>query len=222
MWHVLKAELAYVRPWLLGGLGIATGVGLLLTLIFTFGTDDSTDPWVASGLRGMFLLMAPLIVTFIMQGYRSEERRLRLLMAGPLTPRQVVLVSVLLTLTLLGIGVGLTLSLMLIEAALRGTFDFQAIHIATMTGGVMFAVGQMVALAQESTAARQQGRRAAAWAGWLTFVAAVLVYTGSQALAIVTETTVTRPMLHATNGAIAAVAMLGSVLLFERRTDFTR
>ena len=25
MWHALRAELAYCRPWLLGGLGLAAG-----------------------------------------------------------------------------------------------------------------------------------------------------------------------------------------------------
>ena len=34
MWHALKAELAYFRPWLLGGLGLAAGVVVLVSLIF--------------------------------------------------------------------------------------------------------------------------------------------------------------------------------------------
>ncbi len=222
MWHVLKAELAYVRPWLVGALGIATAVGILITLIFAFATDDSTDPWVAGGLRGMFLLVAPLVVSFIMQGYRGQERRLRLLMAGPLTPRQVAWVSALLPLLLLAVGVALAGTLILVESALRGAFDLQAVHLAAMIGGVMFATGQMVGLAQESAAARQQGRRAAARLGWTVFVLAVLAYMGSQAVSIVTQTSQTWPVLHATNAAIAVVAMGLSMLLFERRTDFTR
>ena len=166
MWQVLKAELAYVRPWLLGALGIASAVLVLMTLVFAYGTDGSTDPWVESGIRAMFLLMAPLIVTFIMQAYRSEERRLRLLMAGPVTPRQVVIVSVLLTLALLGVGVGLSVALTLVEAAISGAFEIRSIHLPAMVGGVMFAAGQMVALAQESVAAHNQGRRTAARLGW--------------------------------------------------------
>ena len=222
MWHVLRAELAYVRPWVVGALGIASGVAVLISLIFAYGTDDSVDPWVAGWLRAMALLMAPLIVTFIMQGYRGQERRLRLLMAGPLTPRQIALVSVLLPLALLGMGAALASVLMLVETAIRGSFDPRTAHLALMVGGVMFAVGQMVALAQESAAARQQGRRAAGWIGWGTFVAAVLLYMGMQAGTIVTGSQMGWPLLHGTNAAIALTAMLVGVLLFERRTDFTR
>jgi len=40
MWHALRAELAYFRPWLLGGLGIAAGVSLMM-LVIKFFVDDA-------------------------------------------------------------------------------------------------------------------------------------------------------------------------------------
>ena len=220
MWQVLKAEMAYARPWLVGALGIASAVAVLITFILAYGTDDS-DAWVGSGIRGMFFLMAPLIVGFVMQGHRRQEHRARLLLAGPLTPRQVALLSVIQALGLLAVGVGFAGSLMLIEGFIRGTFDSQAVHLTAMVGGVMFATGQMVALAQESVAARQERRRAATWVGWGLFVAAVLAYIGCQVFSIVERTSLTWRILHVTNGVVAVVAMVVSVLLFERRTDFT-
>jgi len=84
VWHALRAELAYSRPFLLGGLGIAAGVVVILSVVFLAVGDDGPPSHSAAGIRGMFLIMAPMIVGFIAQTFRSEERRARLLLSGPL------------------------------------------------------------------------------------------------------------------------------------------
>ena len=101
MWHALRAELAYFRPWLLGGLGIAAGVGgMLIVIIWLVPGADDTPGF----LPEMFLIIAGMVVSFIAQSYRWEERRNRLLMAGPLTPRQLAGVTVLLPACLVGLA----------------------------------------------------------------------------------------------------------------------
>ena len=44
MWHALRAELVYFRLWLLGGLGIATGVVLLISVLMRFSSDADGPP----------------------------------------------------------------------------------------------------------------------------------------------------------------------------------
>ena len=44
MLHALRAELAYFRPWLLGGLGIAVGVSTLLTVLMHLPSVNSDAP----------------------------------------------------------------------------------------------------------------------------------------------------------------------------------
>jgi len=62
MWHALRAELAYFRPWLLGGLGIAAGVSLMM-LAIKFFVDDAEG--IPGFLTSMFLFIAGMVVSFI-------------------------------------------------------------------------------------------------------------------------------------------------------------
>lgn len=75
MWRALRAELAYTLPWLLGGLGIAVGVVVIVTVVFALVGEDGPPGFAAAGLRGMFLILAPMVVCFIAQTYRTEERQ---------------------------------------------------------------------------------------------------------------------------------------------------
>jgi len=153
MWHALRAELAYFRPWLLGGLGIAAFVVVLLSVLVRFLEEGDGPP---TFVIAMFPIIAGMVVSFIAQSYRVEERRARLLMAGPLTPRQLAGVTVLLPGCFVGLGV-------LAAAPMIG--------LATLITGP---------LAQESTAARRQQRSTAAIVGWAVFVGAILVLAASQ------------------------------------------
>ena len=101
MWHALRAELVYFRPWLLGGLAIAAFVGIFLSVLVRL-VDDADG--VPAFLPAMFPFIAGMVVAFIAQSYRIEERRARLLLAGPLTPRQLGVVMVLLPPCLVGLG----------------------------------------------------------------------------------------------------------------------
>ncbi len=101
MLHELRAELVYTRPWLLGGLGIAFFVSTVLTVLMLLPSVESDMP---TFLPGMFPIIAGMVVSFIAQSYRSEEHRARLLLAGPLIPRQLAGVMVLLPVCLVGIG----------------------------------------------------------------------------------------------------------------------
>ena len=66
MWQALRAELAYSRSYLLGGLGLAAGVAVMVSVVFYAVGEEGPPPHAAAGIRGMFLIMAPMIVGFIM------------------------------------------------------------------------------------------------------------------------------------------------------------
>jgi len=223
MWHALRAELAYSRPWLLGGLGIAVGVAIILSVVFFAVGDDDPPSHVKAGLRAMFLIMAPMIVGFIVQAYRSEERRARLLLTGPLTPLQLAGVMVLLPATLFGIGL-LAAGLVIGAGFLvTGKLERETLDMVGFIGGQMLTYSFMGLLVQEATAARHQRRLGAAAAGWAGFVVAVLLLAALYlvaALEIVgSQTWITMIVGHLI---VAATAMASSVALYAHRTDFTR
>ena len=220
MWHALRAELAYSRPWLLGGLGLAAGVVIIVSVVFLAVGDDGPPSHAAAGIRGMFLIMAPMVVGFIAQAYRSEERRARLLLAGPLTPRQIAGAAVLLPVILFGIGVlgaGLVIGA---GSLVTGKLELETLNIVGFVGGQMFAYVQMGLLAQEATAARGQRRLRAAAAGWAGFVLAVLLLAALY-LALAQEFL---SWIHLILGhlIVAVAAMVASVALYAGRNDFTR
>jgi hypothetical protein len=222
MWHALRAELAYSRPYLLGGLGLAVGVVVIVSLVFFAVGDDGPPSHAAAGIRGMFLMMAPVVVGFIVQAYRSEERRARLLLAGPLTPRQLAGVTVLLPVVLLGIGIlgaGLVIGA---GVVVSGKFDPESVHIVGYVGGMIFMMQMMGLLGQEATAAYRQRRVRVAVAGWTGFALAVLLLTALTATVIVFQGPLTWPSLHLGNLIVAVIAMVTTVVLYAGRTDFTR
>lgn len=219
MWHALKAELTYSRPWLLGALGIAAGVTILLTFVF-LAIGDGPERHTVAGLRAMFLLMAPIIVSYIVQGLRAEERRALLLLAGDLTPRQIAGTIVLLPIILLGIGVlgaGLVLGA---DYLITGPFPVEALNLVGSVGSQMFTYGMLALLIQEAVAAyRQQRRRATAacWAGFALaalFLAALYVTLAQELL--------TWGHVFLGHLIVAVAAMAATVVLYAGRTDFTR
>ena len=222
MWHALRTELAYYRSYVLGGLGLAVGVAIMVTAIFIAVGAEGPPSHAAAGIRSMFLIMAPLIVGFVAQGLRPEERRDRLLLAGPLTPRQIAGVTVLMSLVLLGIGV-LAAALALGTGFLvTGRFELESLQIVGFVGGLMFAILQIIPLVQEAVVARDQQRLRAAAAGWAAFVMAVLLFALLSVGAFIFQGPLTWPSLHLGNLLVAGTAMLASVALYAGRTDFTR
>ena len=212
MWHALRAELAYFRPWLLGGLGIAAGVAVLLTVLIQLSTDDGGPP---SFLPAMFLIIAGMVVAFIAQSYLWEERRARLLLAGPLTPRQLAGVMGLWPACLVGLGslagglwVGVT-------SLITGTLEPATLPTLGGLTGQFFVYAQMGPLAQEATAARRQRRGRAAFAGWAVFVGAIPLLAASW---------FSFTSIHGHLGQLIAAmtVMVASTALYAGRTDFTR
>jgi hypothetical protein len=222
MWHALRAELAYSRPYLLGGLGIAVGVVFIVSLVFFAVGDDGPPSHVTAGIRGMFLIMAPVVVGSIVQALRSEERRARLLMAGPLTPRQLAGVTVLLPVVLLGIGIlgaGLVLGAGFL---VTGKVDPKSVHIVGYVGGMIFMTQMMGLLGQEATAAHRQRRVRVAAAGWTGFALALLLLAALTAMVIAFQGPLSWPSLHLGNLIVAVIAMAATVAMYSGRTDFTR
>mgnify|MGYP001813233305 FL=1 len=212
MWHALKAELIYFRPWLLGGLGIAAFVSTLLTVLAR--VVDGADG-VPGFLAGMFPIIAGMVVAFIAQSYRSEEHRARLLMAGPMVPRQLAGVMVLLPICLVGLGAlagGLFVGAI---ALLTGPLEAATLPTLGVFAVQFLAYAQMGPLAQEATAARNQRRSRAAVAGWTVFVGAVMFLVASQFIL---------GSAYGVLGQLMTVvaAMVVSAVLYQGRTDFTR
>ena len=212
MWHALRAELAYFLPWLLGGLAIAAGVGgLLIALIwFVPGADG-----VPGFLPEMFLIIAGMVVSFIALSYRWEERRSRLLLSGPLTPRQLAGIVVLLPACLVGLAALAALLKFGLFALVTGNFDLANLGFIGAFTGEFLAYAQMGPLVQEATAARRQGRGPAAVVGWVVFVGAVVVLAASMLFR------------NSIQGYLALLMVVVSAMsvaawLYEGRTDFTR
>ena len=212
MLHALRTDLAYFRPWLLGGLGIAAGVAAMLTVLMQLPTVDADPPsWVPA----FFFIIAGMVVAFIAQSYRSEERRARLLLAGPLTPRQLAGVMVLLPACLVGLGAlagGLWLG---VTSLITGPLEPAALPTLGVFTVQFLAYAQMGPLAQEATAARRQRRGRAAIAGWTVFVGAIFFLVASQFV------------LGSIYGllwqlVVVVTAMVVSAALYQGRTDFTR
>lgn len=213
MWLAIRAELAYFRPWLLGGMAIAFGVvGIMVVLtllpdVQVGGSDQFF--WV------MFPIIAGMVVSFIAQGMRAEEHRSRLLLSGPLTPRQLAGAMVLLPVCLVGMGVLAGVVLVAAAASLTGDFGLDDLRFVKLFALQFWAYAQLGPLAQESSTARRERRTRASLAGWAVFVIAILILAASQFL------------LEALMGQLAqlgaALAAMGVAwLLFQGRTDFTK
>ena len=212
MLRALKAELEYFLPWLLGGLGIAAFVVVLLSLLVRFLEEGDGPP---SFVIAMFPIIAGMVVAFIAQSYRVEERRARLLLAGTLTPRQLAGVTVLLPLCFVGLGALATVPMIGLATLITGKFEPSAFPVVAGFAGQFWAYAQLGPLAQESTAARRQRRSTAAFAGWGVFAGAILVLAAGQFF------------MHSLYGhlgvAAAAIAsLIAAAILYVSRTDFTR
>ena len=212
MWRALKTELVYFWPWLLGGFGIAAFVSVLLSVLIRFMKEGEGPPMF---VVAMFPIMAGMVVSFIAQSYRSEERRARMMLAGPVTPRQLAGVTVLLPLCFVFLGVVAVVPMIGLATLITG--KLQASNLSAVVGfaGQFWAYAQLGPLAHESVAARRQRRPAGAIAGWTVFVAAILVLAVSQFF------------MHAIEGHLGFVmasltAMGVAAALYQRRTDFTR
>ena len=212
MLRALRAELVYFRPWLLGGLGIAffvSSVLIVLMLIPSVGSDMPTF------LPAMFPVIAGMVVSFVAQSYRSEEHRARLLLAGPLVPRQLAGVMVLLPLCLVGLGAVAGAVWLGLASWITGPMDTGTWPTLGMLTAQFLAYAQMGPLAQEATAARRQRRRRAAVVGWSFFVGLVLFMVASQFVL---------GSIYGNLGLLVTVvtAMVVSAALYPGRTDFTR
>jgi hypothetical protein len=156
-----------------------------------------------------------MVVAFVAQGYRSEERRNYLLMAGPLTPRQLAGVLVLIPACLMGLGVLFSAIKIGLESLLTDRFDPESLRMTATFAGQFWAAAQLGPLAQEATAARRERRNRAGAIGWAVFVGTILLLAVSWLFSGATFGLV-GPMIA------VAVAMAAAVPLFEGRTDFTR
>jgi hypothetical protein len=212
MWRALKAELVYFLPWLLGGLGIAAFVVVVLSVLVRFLEEGDGPPMF---VVTMFPFIAGMVVAFVAQGYRSEERRARMLLAGPLTPRQLAGVTVLLPVCFIALGALAAAPMIWLATLITGKFQASDLRIAAGFAGQFWAYAQLGPLAQESTAARRQRRSGAAITGWGVFVIAILVLAASQFV---------MHLMIGHLGVVVAIiaAMAVAAALYVGRTDFTR
>jgi len=213
MWNALRAELIYFRPWMLGGLGIAAGVSALLVGLtwFARGVDD-----IPTFLPGMFPIIAGMVVSFIALGLRSEEHRARLLLAAPLTLRQLAGVMVLLPVCLVAGGLLGGALLLGLTSLIAGQFELGNLSVLARLAGQFLSYALMGPLVQEAVAARRQGRGRAGLAGWAGLVAAFGLLMSLHWLE-------GRPALSVGGHLlVAALLVVPTLVLYQGRTDFTR
>jgi len=212
MWRALRAEIVYFWPWLLGGFAIAAFVVILLSVLVRFLEEGQGPP---SFIIAIFPIIAGMVVSFVSQSYRVEERRARLLLAGPLTPRQLAGVTVLLPVIFTATGVLAAVPMIGLAMVITGKFEPADLRMVSGFAGQFWAYAQLGPLAQESTAARRQRRSSATIAGWAVFVGAILVLATCQFF------------MHSLWGhfgvaVVALTALAVAAVLYQRRTDFTR
>ena len=212
MWHALRTEIVYFRPWVLGGLGIAAFVVVLLSVLVRLLEEGQGPP---AFVVTMFPVIAGMVVAFVAQGYRIEEHRARMLLAGPLTPRHLAWVTALLPVCFAAIGAVAALPMIALATQITGKFEPADLRIVAGFALQFTAYAQLGPLAQESTAARRQQRNGASMAGWALFVCSILVIAATQFF------------LHSALGHLAVVIvilvdMVFAAALYEGRTDFTR
>lgn len=220
MWPVLRTELAYARSYILGGLGLGFGIAMLNTAIFAMAGPDGPPAFAAAGIRGMYLIMAPLITAFVIQGFRLEERRWRLLLATPASQRQVAGAMVLVPVAMLAVGLVAAAAVFSIEHLLVRPLAAESVRMAGYVAGLLFMMCEVGLMVQEAVAARRQGRRRAAFGTWALFVLVVLALGGlpfGAAMGKLGWGALTFGSL-----ALAAIAMAATIALFAGRTDFTR
>ena len=156
-----------------------------------------------------------MVVSFIAQGMRAEEHRSRLLLSGPLTPRQLAGVMVLLPACFVGLGVRAGVVLVAVVASLTGDFGFDDLRFVKLFALQFYAYAQLGPLAQESSAARRQRRGRATFAGWTVFVLAILVLAAAQFLL--------ESHLGQVGQLVTALTVMAAAwLLYQGRNDFTR
>jgi hypothetical protein len=212
MWHALRTEIAYFRPWLLGGLGIATFIVVLLSVLIRAFEEGGGPP---AFLVTMFPVIAGMVVSFVAQGTRAEERRARLLLAGSLTPRDLAWVTALLPICFVSLCVVAGIPLLAVASLITSKFETSSLTMSAGFAAQFLAYAQMGPLAQESTAARRQRRTRAAATGWLIFSAAILVLATAQFFNHRFEAQIGV-------GVVVVVAMIVAAVLYQGRTDFTR
>jgi hypothetical protein len=213
MWHALRAELAYFRPWLLWGFAIAAGIAVLLHVLLHFFGEGETVP---SFLPGMFPILAGMVVSFVAQSYRFEERRVRLLLKGPLTPRQLGQVMVLLPVFLVGAGTVVAALVIFLGDLASANPDARALRLLGVLTGQFLVYALLGTAIQEAVTAQLQGRRRSAVVAWIGILLTVPAITTFYWLE-------SRPALYLAGYAlVAAMIMIGVVKLYEGRNDFTR
>jgi hypothetical protein len=166
-------------------------------------------------VAAMMPIIAGMVVSFIAQSYRVEERRARLLLAGDLTPRQLAAIAVALPLCFVGLATLAAIPMIWLAELIGGSLEPANLMVVAGFAGQFLAFAQLGPVAQESTAARRQGRRGAAFAGWTVFIAAILVLAVAQ---------VFQHSIVAFAGVAMAVvaAMWVAATLYQGRTDFTQ
>lgn len=212
MWRALRTELVYLWPWMAGGLGIAAFVVVLLSVLVRLLEEGQGPP---AFIIAIFPIIAGMVVAFIAQGHRAEERRARLLLAAPLTPWQLAGVTVLLPVCLVGVGALATAPMIALGTLITGKFESSSLPMVVGFAGQFWAYAQLGPLAQESSAAYRQRRFVAATCGWIAFMAAILVLAAAQFF-------VQSVYGHLGFATAALVAMVVAAVLYSRRTDFTR
>jgi hypothetical protein len=212
MWRALKTEIWYFWPWLLGGLGIAAFVVIVLSVLVRFLEQGQGPPVF---VIAMFPIIAGMVVSFVAQGYRIEERRARMLLAGPMTPRQLAWVTVLLPVCFVVLGILAVIPMIGLATLITGKFEASAVPMIAGFAGQFWAYAQLGPLAQESSAAHRERRTRATFVGWTAFAGAILILVASQFF------------MHRISGhfgfVTASVAAMGvAAVLYQGRTDFTR
>lgn len=212
MLRVLKTELEYFLPWVFGGLGIALFVVVLLSVLIRIFEEGEGPP---AFVVAMMPIIAGMVVSFIAQSQRVEERRARLLLSGALTPRQLAGVTVLLPLCFVGLGTIAAVPMIALATLIAGKFEASGLSMVAGFSGQFWAYAQLGPLAGESSVARRQQRSGASTAGWAVFAVVILVLTVSQFFML--------SVVGIAGVFGAAFAAMGFALaLYLRRTDFTR
>lgn len=220
MWRLVSEGVRFYRSVLLISWAFGAGIFfLVLAMLAVVGSADDLSEMAKAGVQlPLAILIASMIAGFIAIGTERGENRVRMHLMLPVPIGQVAIARVFLPTVLLLLGMGLSHALFAVLLALEGSPVLSPRH-----GNVDFIAAQLLFWVQVALAVREiiELRHRVGWQGALP-PKALLVTAVALMAVIQLGPWDSVPIRAAGAAALAVLVMAFTVVLFVRRTQFTK
>jgi len=220
MWRLVKEGVRFYRPVLLISWAFGFGIfGLILALLAIFGSVGEHSALLKVAVQiPLPVLVASMVAGFIALGTERSENRVRMQVVLPVSLGQVVCARVLLPTALLLAGLALAHTLFAAMLAIEGSHPFSPRHFT-----VDFIAVQLLFWVQVALAIREiiELRHRVRWRGALPPKALLVTAVAVMAL-IQLGSWESVPLRAAAAAALTVLVMIFTVVMFRRRTQFTK